>query len=239
LVVPTAGRREEEEGEESEEERDRASGRADSSLSTHPFWRFFFPFSIVVMAVVDLISIGEIALGNVWIGQWLWVSPSAFSSAFIGTALLVRRKGLGDFDAFLISLTTMISMIWMYEIFYHFGFYVDWEFGKQAAVLANYNEPVVTDVLLTSVGLVGLRYMRAGVWFVLSFGALLVTFVTWVVIGYPQIAFPGTLYPFGPILIHVSDPQAYALPLNAATKFLLAASYVSLFAGGAKGEARA
>jgi hypothetical protein len=238
MVVPTAGSLEGEEG--GGEGRDQARGRADTSFATHPFWRFFFAFSIAVMAVIGLISIVEIALGNVWIGQWLWVSPSAFSSAFLGTALLVRRKGLGDFDAFLISLTTMISMIWMYEIFYHFGFYVDWEFGKQAAVLANYNEPVVTDVLLTSVGLVGLRYMRAGVWFALSFGALMVTFVTWVVIGYPQIAFPGTLYPFGPIVIHVPDPQAYALPLNAATKYLLAATYVSLFVGGgAKGDARA
>jgi len=185
------------------------------------------------MVIVDLVSLVEVASGTIWIGQWLWVSPSAFSTTFIGTAIVVKRRGLSDMDAFLVSLTSMVSMIWMYEIFYHFGFYADWEFGKQAQALqvANYNQPVITDFLIASVGLVGLRYMHAGRWFILSFGALIVTFVVWVMMGYPQVTTPGSLYPFGTILIHVPDPQSWAYPLNIMTKYLLATTYVSLFVG--------
>ncbi len=200
--------------------------------SALPWSKMLFQVSLVVMVIIDLVSLFEVISGKVWLGLWLWVSPSAFSTAFIGTAILVRRRGLDYMEAFLVALTAMVSMIWMYEIFYHFGFYVDWEFAQQPpAVLANYNQPVITDFLLASVGLVGLKYMRAGRWFALSFGTFLVAFVVWVIIGYPQIAFPGTLYPFGAIFIHVPNPDAWAYPLNILTKYLLSFSYVSLFVG--------
>jgi hypothetical protein len=201
--------------------------------SARSWSKILFQASVGVMVIIDLVSVVEVASGNLWIGQWLWISPSAFSTAFIGTAILVKRRGLGDMDSFLAALTSMVSMIWMYEIFYHFGFYADWEFGKQSQnlVVANYNQPVLTDFLLAAVGLVGLKYMHAGRWFVLTFGAFLVTFFAWVLMGYPQVTTPGSLYPFGAILIHVSDPQSWAYPLNILTKYLLALTYVSLFVG--------
>jgi hypothetical protein len=189
------------------------------------------------MVTIDLVSLLEVSLGRVWVGQWLWVSPSAFSTVFILTAILVRRRGLGYMDSFLLGLTTMVSMIWMYEIFYHFGFYADWEFGNQAesAVIANYNQPVIVDVLLASVGLVGLKHMHAGLPFVASFGAFLTALVVWVIIGYPQVATPGAVYPFGAILIHVPDLGFWAYALNIMTKYLLAFTYVSLYIGGGRG----
>ena len=195
--------------------------------------KVLFQFSIGVMVIIDVVSLFEAASGHVWIGQWLWVSPSAFSTVFLGTAILVRRRGLGYMEAFLVSLTAMISMIWMYEIFYHFGFYADWEFGKQtqAMVFADYNQHVLVDVLLASVGLVGLKYMHPGPLFVLSFGAFVATFVAWVVIGFPQVAAPGSLYPFGSIFIRVSNPDFWAYPLNILTKYLLTFSYVTIFIG--------
>jgi hypothetical protein len=188
---------------------------------------------MVGMVAIDILSLLEMLSGNVWAGIWLWVSPSAFSTAFIGTGILVRRRGLSYMDAFLVSLTTMVSMIWMYEIFYHFGFYADWEFANQARnlVVANYNQPVVTDVLLASVGLVGWKYMHAGRVFVLSFVAFLTALAVWVAIGYPQVATPGILYPFGSVLVRVSNPDSWAYPLNILTKYLLAFTYVSLYIG--------
>lgn len=201
--------------------------------SARSWSKILFQVSVGAMVIVDLVSIFEMSLGKIWIGQWLWVSPSAFSTVFIGTAILVRRRGLSHMDSFLVSLTAMVSMIWMYEIFYHFGFYADWEFAKQTESLAvaDYNQPVVIDVLLASVGLVGLKYMRAALPFALAFGAFAVAFVVWVMMGYPQVTSPGALYPFGTIIIHVSDPQSWAYPMNILTKYLLAIAYVSLFVG--------
>ncbi len=203
----------------------------DHSESRWP--KILFQGSVGVLVVVDVVSVAAMILGNVWVGEWLWVSPSAFSTTFIGTAVMVRRRGLGYMDAFLVSLTTMVSMIWMYEIFYHFGFYVDWEFGTQAqaAALTSYNQPVVIDFLLASVGLVGLKYMRVGLPFFVSFACLMAVFVTWVVIGYPQVTTPGSLYPFGGIFVRVPNPDAWAYPLNILTKYLLAFSYISLYVG--------
>jgi hypothetical protein len=192
-----------------------------------------FRASVAVMVIIDIVSLFEMSSGKIWIGIWLWVSPSAFSTVFIGTAIVVRRRGLSHMDAFLVALTSMVSMIWMYEIFYHFGFYADWEFANQgrSLVLANYNQPVITDFLLASVGLVGLKYMRAGLLFILSFGAFIATLLVWVMVGYPQVATPGILYPFGNVLVHVSNPDSWAYPLNIMTKYLLAVTYVSLFIG--------
>jgi hypothetical protein len=189
--------------------------------------------SIVVLVIVEIACLFEILTGNVIIGGWLWVSPSSYAAVFICTAVLVRKRGASHMDTFLVSLTTMISMIWMYEIFYHFGFYADWKFGEQAQnmVFADYNQHVLVDVLLASVGLVGLRHMHPGPWFIISFGAFLAAFVAWVVIGYPQVAAPGSLYPFGTIFIRVSNPDVWAYPLNALTKYLLALAYISLFIG--------
>jgi hypothetical protein len=189
--------------------------------------------SIVVMVIVEVACLFEILTGKVIIGGWLWVSPSSYAAVFISTAVLVRRRGLSHMDAFLVSLTAMISMIWMYEIFYHFGFYADWKFGEQAQnmVFADYNQHVLVDVLLASVGLVGLKYMHAGPWLIVSFGAFFAAFVVWVVIGYPQVAAPGSLYPFGTIFVRVSNPDFWAYPLNALTKYLLALAYISLFLG--------
>jgi len=195
------------------------------------WWKSLYQASIVVMVAVEVVSLAEMSLGRIWIGNWLWVSPSSFALVFLGTSVLVRRRGLGPMDTFLVSLTTMISMIWMYEIFYHFGYYADWSLVQPPVALANYNEPVVIDLMLTAVGLVGMRYMRAWPWFVLCFSAFLVSFVLWVSMGYPQVTYPGNLYPFGAIFIHVSDPAAWAWPLNALTKYLLALTYVSLFVG--------
>lgn len=205
-----------------------------ASWADDRFWpKMLFRASVVVMAAVEAVSLAEMALGQVWVGEWLWVSPSAFAAVFLGTAYLVRRRGLAYMDSFLVALTTMVSMIWMYEIWYHFGFYVDWEFGKQSQnlVVANYNQPVIIDFILAAVGLVGLKYMHAGPYFGASFAAFVVAFVAWVLIGYPQLTSPGSLFPFGSFLIRVPDPGAWAYPLNALTKYLLAASYVSLFVG--------
>ncbi len=201
--------------------------------SDSPWSRALFRASIGATVIVNIVSVLEMSLGNVWAGQWLWVSPSAFSTVFIGTAILLRRRGLGHMESFLVALTTMVSMIWMYEIFYHFGFYADWEFANQSKylVVANYNQPVVIDVILAAVGLVGLKYMRAGPAFMLSFGAFLSALVAWVLIGYPQVATPGVLYPFGNVLVRVPDPGSWAYPLNVLTKYLLALTYVSLFIG--------
>lgn len=195
--------------------------------------KVLFRVSLGVMVAVDVLSIGEVLWGNKWIGNWLWISPAAFSTTFVGTAILVRRRGLSHMESFLVALTTMVSMIWMYEIIYHFGFYADWEFGTQAqaAVLATYNQPVLTDVLLASVGLVSLKYMHVGLPFFISFAGLLLVFGTWVAIGYPQVLTPGQVYPFGAILIHVSNPDAWAYPLNTLTKFLLGLTYISLYLG--------
>jgi hypothetical protein len=198
------------------------------------FWaKMLFQSSMVVMVAVEVVSLGAMALGQEWVGEWLWVSPSAFAAVFLATGLLMRRRGLAYMEAFLVALTAMVSMIWMYEIWYHFGFYADWEFGKQSQglVIANYNQPVVIDVLLASVGLVGLKYMRAGAYFWASFAAFVVAFLFWVAIGYPQVTSPGSLFPFGSLLIKVPDPAAWAWPLNALTKYLLAACYVALFLG--------
>ena len=181
------------------------------------------------MFALDVASVAELALGNVWIGGWLWVSMSAFSTLFVGTALLLRRRGLRYFEVLAVSLTTMVSMIWLYELFYHLGFWIYWGYSKPPWVFGDYNEAALIDLLLFSVGIVGVRYMRMGWVAGTLFASFFAAFVVWVMMGYPQLSSPGMLFPFGTVLIHVSDPGFWAYWLNVLTKYLLALAYLSLF----------
>lgn len=197
--------------------------------------------SLLVMAGLDVVSTAEVIAGATLVGHVLWVSPSAFSTLFIAVSILLRRRGVQPAEVFLVSLLTVVSYIWLYELSYFLGFWVDFaalfkvfpnlgnvSLGTQTTAAAY--QVVASDLLYISPGLVGLKYMRVNVPFVLFFSVYIVAFLAWVFIGYPQTTFPGELFPFnGVILIRVSNPAWWAPVLNDATKYLLAGSYASVF----------
>jgi hypothetical protein len=201
--------------------------KLDTSFTSR-FSRRVLQGSLIFMAIVGAYCTAQVLFGNIWIGHWLWASPSSFSIVFLGTALLLRRRGVSDGKVFIISLTTMVSMIWMYELFYFLGFRADWSLGNETSI-ASY-QVLLSHILWISPALVGLRYMRLSVPFAICSISFIVVFLIWVMIGYPQILSPGQLYPFdGVVLIQVSNPSSWALFLNEITKYLLAASYFSVF----------
>src|SRR5579872_4457013 len=76
----------------------------------------------------------------------------------------------------------------------------------------------------------GLKYMKFSIPFAVCSLLFVVAFLFWVTIGYPQINAPSQLYPFnGVILVHVANSIEWAIFENEITKYLLAASYVSVF----------
>jgi hypothetical protein len=192
------------------------------------FGRWLLVGSLLFLAIVFVFCTVQVLLGNIWIGHWLWASPASFSLVFIGTALLLRKRGLRDSQVFIISLTTMVSMIWMYELFYFLGFWADWNLGNETSI-ASY-QVLLSHILWISPALVGLKYMKFSIPFVVCALLFFMAFLFWVIIGYPQINAPGQLFPFnGAILIHVTNPGGWAIFENEITKYLLAASYVSVF----------
>jgi hypothetical protein len=186
--------------------------------------------SLIFIAIVDVYSTAQVLLGGVWVCHWLWVSPSAFSSVFLGVALLLKRRGgVRDGEIFIVALLTMISMIWMYELFYHLGFWASEGFPT----LAGWEyEVIASDLLWMSTAIVGLKYMRASIPFIGFFSSFVGLYALWVATGYQQIALysiavaPGS----GIVLLQMnSSLLQWVIGANEATKYLLAASYVSLF----------
>jgi hypothetical protein len=167
---------------------------------------------------------------SVWgLGGIFWSSWMTFAFVYLGTAVFLRISGVSTTESFIISLTTTISMIWLYEILYHFSFWNSWNYGNSPYFLLKENTIFINYGLIALSALSGYRYMKTSKWFWLTLITMTGLWIFWITIGFPQYEFPQTLFDFAWPRISIDNPHAFAFPLNSITKFLLGATYVLLY----------
>ncbi|MGZ4850272.1 MAG: hypothetical protein ACXV2C_02700 [Candidatus Bathyarchaeia archaeon] len=167
---------------------------------------------------------------DVWgLGGIFWASWMTFAIVYLGVSIFLRMNGVPAAEIFIISLTSLISMIWLYEILFHFSFWDSWNYGKPPYFLLNVNTIFISYGLISLSALSGYKYMKANKWFWLALLTTAVLWIFWITIGFPQFEFPKVLYDFAWPKIPINNPQALAFPLNTITKLLLSFSYVLLY----------
>jgi hypothetical protein len=167
---------------------------------------------------------------RVWgLGGFFWSSWITFAFVYLGTAIFLRINGVSPAESFIISLTSTVSMIWLYQILYHFSFWDSWNYGKPPYLFLNGNTIFLNYGVISLTALSGYRYMKTNRWFWFVLVAIAVLWIFWITIGFPQYEFPKTLYAFAWPRIIMTNPYVYAFPLNAVTMFLLGTAYVLLY----------
>jgi len=167
---------------------------------------------------------------NVWgLGGIFWSSWMTFAFVYLGIAVFLRISGISTAESFIISLTSAISMVWLYEILYHFSFWNSWSYGKPPYLFFTGNVIFLNYAVISLTALSGYKYMKTNRWFWLVLIAMTILWIFWITIGFPQYAFPQTLYVFAWPRIIVDNPHVLAFPLNSITKLLLGTAYVVLY----------
>ena len=167
---------------------------------------------------------------DVWgFGDIFWSSWMTFASVYLGVAAFLKIRGIPIAESFVISLTSTISMIWFYEILYHFSFWDSWNYGTPPYFFLKMNINFLDYGLIALSALSGYKYMKSNKWFWLILLTTAALWIFWIMIGFPQLIFPKELYNFFLPRIIIDNPHALAYPLNAITKFLLGAAYVLLY----------
>jgi hypothetical protein len=152
-----------------------------------------------------------------------------FAFVYLGTAVFLRINGVSAAESFIISLTSSVSMVWLYEILYHFSFWNSWNYGKSPYFLLKGNAIFLNYGLISLTALSGYRYMKTSRWFWLALITMTILWIFWIAIGFPQYEFPQTLYVSALPRIIIDNPHALAFPLNSITKLLLGTAYVLLY----------
>ena len=152
-----------------------------------------------------------------------------FAFVYLGTAIFLRINGVSAAESFIISLTSAVSMVWLYQVLYHFSFWNSWNYGKPPYFLLNGNTLFLDYAIISLTALSGYRYMKTNRWFWFALIAMAILWIFWITIGFPQYTFPQTLYVFAWPRIIIDNPHAYAFLLNSLTILLLGTAYVLLY----------
>ena len=172
-----------------------------------------------------------LALGDEYIYElkWIWAPTIVILSlTYVVISLVLTRRGVVDLDVFIVSFTSVISLMYFYELIYHYSF----------PVYLNYFRPPFIDLsdLRTGVTLgisailivVGHKYLRirGNYPFLISVLIFVGLWIFWLGIGFPQ-KFSEEL--FFPRFLPIDNAQSFAWSLNILTKIVLAVSYLLLF----------
>jgi len=167
---------------------------------------------------------------SVWgLGGIYWSSWMTFAFVYLGTAVFLRINGASATESFIISLTSAVSMVWLFEVLYHFSFWNSWNYGNPPYFFLNANTIFLNYAIISLTALSGYRYMKTNRWFWLTLIAMAIFWIFWITIGFPQYSFPHTLYVFAWPRIIMDNPHAFAFPLYSITMFLLGTSYILLY----------
>lgn len=167
---------------------------------------------------------------NIWgLGGLFWSSWMTFAFVYFGTAFFLRIRNISAAESFVISLTSTISMIWLYEILYHFSFWDSWNYGIPPFFLLKENIIFLNYALISLSALSGYKQIKMTKWLslVLIMGTIL--WIFWVAIGFPQYELPQQLFTFAWPIMPIKNPHTLAFPLYSLTKFLLGLAYVCLY----------
>jgi len=187
--------------------------------------------AIVLMVLLFAYSLSMwLYTSNVWgLGGIFWSSWMTFAFVYVGIAVFLRINGVSAAESFIISLTSAISMVWLYEILYHFSFWDSWNYGKPPYFLLNGNTIFLNYAIISLTALSGYKYIKANKWFWLALITMAILWIFWITIGFPQYSFPQTLYVSAWPRIIIGNPHALAFPLNSLTQLLLGTAYVLLY----------
>lgn len=184
---------------------------------------------IIAIGIYSLIY--WIITKNIWgIGGIFNSSWATYALVFSSIRVITYRRGATKVDSGLIALTSTLSFIWLYEIIYHYSFWVYWNYSKPPYIFedGNYYFLLVFTPIVLCI-FTGYRYISLNPIALISLVFFLSTWLIWVMIGFPQVSFPGNLYPFGSIYISVSNPDDWSYPLNALTKYFLGLFYLFIY----------
>ena len=182
-------------------------------------------------------------------GDLLAASPISYASAYLITSRLLRRRGLGTLRVF-ISLSSMVSGIWLYEIFYHYAYGVESlgmlleEVGTIGLLTPAVGGPfpLPWSILMVLMVCVGYQYMHVTKWFFTALSLSLITFLFWVAVGYPQFHHPEWWSSSNALLAIIPPGRdmvvAYSFFFNSLTKFPTAILPSTLFAVARTGGVR-
>jgi len=195
-----------------------------------------------VIGILHFVAIGLMVLlfayslstwvytSNVWgFGGIFWSSWMIFAFVYLGIAVFLSINGVSAAESFIISLTSAVSMFWLYEILYHFSFWNSWNYGHPPYFLQSGNVLFFNYAIISLTALSGYKYMKTSKWFFLALVAMVILWVFWISIGFPQYANPRTLYAFAWPRLIIADPHALAFLLNSMTKLLLGTAYILLY----------
>lgn len=195
---------------------------------------------LFLQSVYTLVAYQIGASSSLWTGflGMYWFSGISISGVFLAISIPLTMKGQSAIEALSVSLIATFSFIWTYEALYHFGFWSSWNYWQPPYIFLPSNQPNLAEASTALVIIAAYRYMHLGKTQIALFAASLGLFLFWILVGYPQISNPGQVFPFYvpnvcgthclPQII-VSNPDAFAYPLNALTKVTLAVAFVSLF----------
>jgi len=145
-----------------------------------------------------------------------------FSIVFIGVVIHLIRMRTSDLECFSTALATTFSVIWFYELIYHYSFPGDYsEF-----VNLQFNT-FIMETGLTLLVLVGYRRIRIrrNNYFVFMVMVFSILYVLWLVIGFPQ--YDGTFQL--PRFLNIQNPFLAGYVLNRFSKLFLCLAWVSLY----------
>ena len=167
---------------------------------------------------------------TVWgLGGVFWSSWITFGTVYVGVEIFLRISGVSVAERFIISLTSMVSMIWLYEILYHFSYWNSWNYGVFLYFLLESNNIFLIYGLVSLTALSGYKYMKLNRWFWIVLLTMASFWVFWITIGFPQFEFPNVLFDSALPRLVIDNPHAFSFPLNAITKLLLGLAYVLLY----------
>ncbi len=88
---------------------------------------------VAILLMIFLIVYSLLAwltTSNVWgFGDIFWSSWTTFALVYLGVAVFLKIRAVPNVEGFVISSTSTVSMIWLYEIIYHFSFWDSWNYG--------------------------------------------------------------------------------------------------------------
>jgi len=187
---------------------------------------------IILVSAVCLIAYSSFmwVTFDVWgLGGVFWSSWITFGTVYLGVEIFLRISSVSVAERFIISLTSMVSMIWLYEILYHFSYWNSWNYGNFPYFLLKSNTIFLFYGLISLTALSGYRYMKVNRWFWIVLLTMAILWVFWITIGFPQFESPNVLFESPLPRLIIDNPHVFAFPLNAITKFLLGLAYILLY----------
>ena len=163
---------------------------------------------IILLLIIVGVLYGLIRQSFVILGQFLVASYLTYLAAFLITLHFLNKRKIG-FEKYFISICSMVSGIWLYEVFYHYSYAYVLNLNGILADLLNFTFntmvstgsarfPLIWSIIMITLPFVGYKYMKLNRYFVLGAIFAILLFIMWYYAGYPQFFAPQwypQLYP--------------------------------------------